>query len=239
LARFYHSGDTADLDTVLAHALAKGRYRAVGLVGFSLGGNITLKYLGEKGCSLHPAIRAAATFSVPCDLASGAAQLARRRNALYMRNFLRALETKVREKVRRYPGLLPYPDFRGIRDFRCFDERFTAPLHGFSSAEDYWTRASSRPWLARIRAPTLLVNAADDPFLGFACYPTPEARASDHFHLEIPHSGGHAGFVTFNHGGEYWSEVRAADFLGAALEASLPRPTAQIFPLGGERAGNH
>lgn len=210
LLRSYHSGATEDLAAVIGRVTE--RYTRLALVGFSLGGNLTLKYLGEP--SPDPRVAGAVAFSVPCDLASSAYQLESFFNRVYMRRFLRSLRGKVREKMVRFPGRLDDAGLDAMRTFREFDGAYTAPMNGFASAEDYWTRASSKPALGRITVPTLLVNALDDPFLPQACFPVEEARASGSFHLETPAQGGHVGFVSFNAENEYWSERRAVEFLG-------------------------
>lgn len=225
--RFYHSGATEDLHTVLEHVLAGGRYSHVALVGFSLGGNLTLKYLGEQAGQLDGRIIGAVAFSVPCDLASSSLRLAGWGNRIYMWRFLRTLKRKVTAKAALFPGQFDLTGLAAMRTFADFDGRFTAPLHGFADAEDYWRRASSRPFLPHIRVPTLLVNARNDPFLADGCYPVAEARQSEFLHLETPASGGHVGFISFNARREYWSETRAAAFLelektGWTATASLP-----------------
>lgn len=215
LVQFYHSGATEDLEAVMAHVrLNSRRYRALALVGFSLGGNVTLKYLGERGEAVSSLIVGAVAFSVPCDLASGARQMARFRNRLYMRRFIRLLHEKIQAKMALMPGRINDQGYHKIKTFKDFDERYTAPLHGFKDAEDYWRRASSRQFLPAITVPTLMVNARNDPFLGPECYPVTEASDHPTVYLEIPSSGGHVGFVSFNDEGEYWSESRAALFLG-------------------------
>jgi predicted alpha/beta-fold hydrolase len=213
LLHAYHSGATDDLDVVVRHALEGGRYRRLALLGFSLGGNLTLKYLGERGRAADDRIRGAATFSVPCDLADSSAALARPTNRLYMAYFLASLRRKIKDKMALFPGQLDETGLGQIRDFQGFDDRYTAPLHGFRDAADYWARCSARPFIPDIRVPTLIVNAADDPFLGPSCYPIGEARANPYVHLEVPDHGGHVGFILFNREGDYWSELRAADFL--------------------------
>ena len=195
LLSFYHSGATEDLDAVIRHALAVHPAEQIDLIGFSLGGNLTLKYLGEP--RERPAhLRRALAFSVPCDLADSARRLSEPANRLYMRRFLRSLRTKLRVKESLFPGTLDLAGLDQIADFLQFDDRFTAPLHGFKNAEDYWTRSSCRQFLPHIRIPTLLVNALNDPFLGEKCYPREEARESEWFSLETPGSGGHLGFIT-------------------------------------------
>jgi uncharacterized protein len=210
LLKFYHSGASDDLDHVVRHALAVHPASQVDLVGFSLGGNMTLKYLGEREPS--PRLHRAVAFSVPCDLACSSVRLSSPVNRhIYMRRFLVSLRKKLAEKRPRFPEQI---DLRGawrIRDFRGFDDRFTAPLHGFKDAADYWARSSSRPFVSRISIPALLVNAANDPFLGPGCFPRNEAECSGFFHLEVPDDGGHCGFP--NGGAESWAETRAAEFL--------------------------
>jgi len=214
--RLYHSGATEDLDAVVQRALAD--YDHVALVGFSLGGNMTLKYLGERG-DTAPVDRAVA-LSVPVDLAASSVALARWENGLYMRYFLRSLRRKVHVKAQQFPGEVSTDGLAAIRDFQGFDDRYTAPIHGFEDADDYWRQSSSKQFLDAIRVPTLLINAADDPFLTPDCYPTEIAQRSDHFWLEMPRHGGHVGFVTFGHDGAYWSEERTADFLDGQTEST-------------------
>ncbi len=213
LLRMYHSGATADLHAVVSHAMERHPAEAIDLIGFSLGGNLTLKYLGESPEDPSARLHRAVAFSVPCDLACSSRQLAYPGNRVYMERFLRAMRAKVREKDRRFPGTLDLTGLDGMRTFREFDDRYTAPLHGFRDAEDYWARNSSRRFLARIRLPTLLVNALNDPFLGPGCYPRDEAERSEWFHFEAPETGGHVGFPGHGSHGDYWSEIRAAEFL--------------------------
>ncbi|MGL4401888.1 MAG: YheT family hydrolase [Luteolibacter sp.] len=215
LLRMYHSGATEDLDSVVRHALKNHPADSVDLIGFSLGGNLTLKYLGECPVGLPPQLHRAVVFSVPCDLACSSRQLALPSNRIYMDRFLVAMRAKIRVKKAMFPDQLDLTGLDRIRTFQEFDDRFTAPIHGFRDAEDYWTRNSSRQFIPHLVLPTLLVNAANDPFLGPACFPHAEAEASSCFHFESPATGGHVGFPTFGNGGEYWPETRAAEFLGS------------------------
>ena len=214
--RMYHNGSIDDLDVVVRHALATGRYRKVALIGFSLGGNLTLIYLGTFGTAVDHRISKAVVFSVPCDLAAGARELAKRRNCIYMKQFLVSLHGKIRKKMELLPGEINDRDFGRIRNFKDFDDRYTAPIHGFRNAEDYWEKCSSRQFIPSITVPTLIVNSVDDPLLVDGCYPVLEAERNRHVHLEMPRSGGHVGFVQFNHKGAYWSEQRAMEFLAQA-----------------------
>lgn len=214
LLRMYHSGATEDLDAVVRHALANHAADAIALAGFSLGGNLTLKYLGENAAGLPERIRGAVALSVPCDLACSSRELSLLSNRIYMERFLIALRSKIRVKDRMFPGSLDLTGLSRVRTFQEFDDRYTAPIHGFRDAADYWERNSCRRFMAGIRVPTLLINARNDPFLGPDCYPEAEAAASEWLHLETPATGGHVGFPSFGNGGEYWSETRASEFLG-------------------------
>ncbi len=214
LLRMYHSGATEDLRAVVSHAMAHHPAESIDLVGFSLGGNLTLKYLGENPAELPGRLHRAVAFSVPCDLACSSRQLSYPFNRIYMDRFLVAMRAKIRVKKSMFPDQLDLAGLDRIRTFQEFDDRFTAPIHGFRDAEDYWARNSSRQFLPHITLPTLLVNARNDPFLGPGCYPCEEAEASACFHFESPATGGHVGFPSFGNGGEYWSETRAAEFLG-------------------------
>ena len=208
LLRAYHSGATEDLDAALAHVLARG-YAHVGLVGFSLGGNLTLKWVGDAGGDIDPRVVGAVGISVPVDLAGSAREMERLSRRLYMRRFLRSLVAKAEEKATRFADAPSTAGMRRMRTFREFDGRFTAPVHGFASADAYWAAASALPVLAHVAVPTLLVNALDDPFLSPSCYPMDIAALT----VLTPRYGGHVGFVA--PGGEYWSETVAGIWLGA------------------------
>ena len=214
--RFYHSGDTEDLHAVVSHVLSKAKYSELAMIGFSIGGNMVLKYLGERERKAASLISKAVALSVPCDLADGAREMDRWFNRLYLKRFLRMLCDKVRMKALIMPESMDGSGCGRLKNFKQFDDRYTAPIHGFASAEDYWEKASCKPCLPAIRTPTLLISAADDPFLPDSCYPVEEARANPKIFLEIPKKGGHVGFVAFNDGGEYWSESRALAFLEEA-----------------------
>jgi hypothetical protein len=210
--RSYHSGATDDLATVLQHVRRIAAYDTIGLIGFSLGGNLVLKYLGERGRNLDPMIGWAATVSVPCDLKAGAIAMARPACRIYMYRFLRTLCAKTRDKAVKSNGRLKPEDFVGLRSFREFDDRYTAPAHGFRNAEEYWRRCSARHFIDRIRIPTLLINARNDPFLAPECYPVAQARRSARFYLEIPASGGHVGFIPPRLQEDFWHEDRILEF---------------------------
>ena len=220
LLRFYHSGETGDLGRIVTHAAR--HYPQIALVGFSLGGNLTLKYLGEAPS--HPAVVAGVAVSAPVDLASSARQLDRQRgNRVYLRRFLKTLIGKVEAKARVFPGELDTSGIRRIRSFEEFDDRYTARLHGFRDAADYWAKASARPFLPKIGVSTLLLNARDDPFLPPECFPTAEAEVSACFFLEAPAHGGHVGFVkALRSRGPNWLERRVVEFLTSMTNENTP-----------------
>ena len=213
LLRSYHSGATEDLHTVICHVLEQNRYTKLALVGFSLGGNLTIKYIGERGSALSPFIQVAAAISVPCDLASSASRLSEKSNTIYTKRFIRLLKKKVKSKMQIMPGKINYDNFKTIKSLKDFDDLYTAPIHGFVNAEDYWSKCSCKQFISNITIPTLLINASDDPFLSKECYPLKESQKSEYFFLEMPKGGGHVGFVTFNSEGEYWHETRVTSFV--------------------------
>lgn len=214
--RFYHSGATGDLDRVVQHGLGKG-YKALFLSGFSMGGNLTLLYLGQQSERVDSRICGAITYSVPCDLAGSADTLALPSRRIYMQRFLKDLRVKMEEKSQRFPELIDTGDFDGIRTFHEFDDRFTAPLHGFRDAQDYWANCSALGKLKDIRVPSLIVNAADDPFLSAHCFPETREQLGAHVRLESPRWGGHVGFVEHARDGYYWSERRAVAQVNALV----------------------
>jgi len=209
--RFYHNGAIDDLHSVVAHAAPA--YEHLFLIGFSMGGNMGLLYLGKQAREVPESVRGSVQISVPCDLTDASVALEKKENSLYMKRFLKLLHEKIKLKQAQFPRDIDDRDYHRIRTFRDFDDRYTAPIHGFASAEDYWTRCSSRPWLHRISIPTLIVNSLDDPFLAGGCYPVEECAGNPNTKLEITRHGGHVGFVAQNLGGRYWSEERAVQFI--------------------------
>lgn len=217
LERGYHSGETGDIHAVITHCLASGQYDRVALIGFSMGGNQILKYLGENPAKVPHEVKAATTFSVPCDLDGCEKVIARPSRRIYFEYFMRGLRDKVREKATLFPERVDTTKLKGIATLRDFDDRFTAPANGFVDAEDYYARSSSLQFLPDINIPTLLVNSLDDPFLPDTCYPVNQAENNPNLFLEMPRFGGHVGFVLTGNGNVYWSEKRAAAFLTESL----------------------
>jgi predicted alpha/beta-fold hydrolase len=212
LLPWYHSGKSDDLAAVVNEVLRRYPQTEIHLVGISVGGNITLKYLGELG-SQAPVARAV-TISVPVDLAASAEVLARPEHRIYMRWFLRTLRERVADKTVQFPREISLEGFDAIKTFYDFDTRYTAPLHGYQTAHEYWNASSSLPVLQDIRVPTLLISACDDPFLDARCIPRAIAERSPYLYLETPQHGGHVGFIPWNVvSGRYWIEDRVREFL--------------------------
>lgn len=209
--RFYHSGATDDLHTVISHAEKTNRYNAIFLIGFSLGGNVTLKYLGEDKVS--PLIKRAVAFSVPIDLYSSCKKISMPSNRIYAQRFIRSLKAKIRQKAAVMPGQLNTSLLPTIKSLVDFDNAYTAPLHGFKDAVDYYTRCSAINFLTAIKVPTLLVNTKNDPFLSSECFPSNVEPANENVTLEFPLRGGHVGFMQLGANGLYWSEKRALEWL--------------------------
>jgi predicted alpha/beta-fold hydrolase len=210
LVRSYHSGETGDLKAIIVVAAAS--YATIALIGFSLGGNVTLKYLGEGGC--HPAVAAGVAISAPIDLESSATEIDRRwGNWFYRRRFLGSLLAKYQAKALRFPDRLNATGSRKVRTLREFDDLYTAPIHGFRDAIDYWKQSSAKQYLHEITVPTLLVNARDDPFLTDDSLPFTEAQENPNLFLEVPASGGHIGFIDSIYNISPWHEQRTVDFL--------------------------
>lgn len=208
--RFYHSGATDDLEIVIKHAIEKSRFNSFYLIGFSLGGNITLKYLGEKGRHVAPEIKGAVTFSVPLHLHSSCIKISRPSNWIYARRFLISLKKKVTTKAKVYSEL-NVNKLANIATLIDFDDAYTAPLHGFNTAVEYYEKCSSLYFIEAIQKPTLIVNAQNDPFLSEKCFLKDKSNSFVQF--ENPIYGGHCGFSSFNPHRLYWSEKRALAFL--------------------------
>ena len=211
LYRSYHSGATEDLDAVVHHLATRQPEGRIYLKGFSLGGNLILKYLGEDSVRARQ-IRAAAAISVPIDLRDSLLQLQQLKNRLYARRFLRNLREKIRQKHRLFPDRISQESIRRIRSLKDFDDVYTSRAHGFVDALDYYARCSSLQVLANIRVPTLLLNARNDSFLGPACYPGALAEQHPCLYFEAPAHGGHVGFIL--PGGSYYNELRTIRFFG-------------------------
>ncbi|MEP6904496.1 MAG: hydrolase [Gemmatimonadales bacterium] len=223
--RFYHSGETTDLAFVIGRLLEEAPLLPIVVAGVSLGGNVLLKYLGEQGSELASQVKAAAAISVPFDLARSSKHINQGFAQVYQRHFLKSLRQKALGKLERFPDLIPRDRLAAMRTIADFDNVVTAPLHGFQDAADYYSRSSSIGWIGRISIPTLLLSAADDPFLPPAVLDRvrAEAKGNHLLELEFPPHGGHAGFIGGNNPFDprYYAERRACDFLANHLTRDL------------------
>ena len=199
LPRAYHAGDSEEIDRILHKVIEKnqshGSSARLYVIGISLGGNALLKWLGEQGKKACHMIGGAATVSVPLDLVAAGKALDSGFNRFYTQHFLGTLKKKVLKKLDNFPGL-----FDGVAVAECttlyqFDNLVTAPLHGFSSTDEYWTLSSSKPWLKHIQVPTLVINARNDPFMPSSSLPA-QTDVSCSVSLEFPAEGGHVGFLS-------------------------------------------
>lgn len=219
--RLYHSGETGDLRHVVSLLARRFPGRPLAAVGFSLGGNVLLKYLGEEGREEQErgALVAAAAVSVPYDLAAGAACTERGVARAYVWRLLRSLKRKVRARAAVFRDRMDLPRALAARTFREFDDAGTAPLHGFADADDYYRRSSSAPYLEAIRIPTRVIHAADDPFLPGAALPRGAVARNPALDPRFTERGGHVGFVC----GPPWRRVYWAERMAAEHVARVAR----------------
>jgi len=209
--RTYHMGETGDLHLVIEHALRQKNYRSIHLAGFSLGGNVVMMYLSRDAEQVPRQVRSGLAYSVPCDIPSANKEIVRWHNTIYVNRFMRTLNQKMRDKVKQYPEQFEEPA-PNSKSFLTFDDYFTAPVHGFEDARDYWESSSCKTYLPQLQRPAMMINALDDSFLSADCYPRAEAAASEMLHLLLPKWGGHVGFLDFGRR-HLWSEVRGMSFM--------------------------
>ena len=214
LLQTYHSGKTDDVDFVVSYLVENYDYEKILIVGYSLGGNLTLKYLGEYANKIPDEIIGGIAVSVPVDLTTSCKQMRLLKNKLYMEEFLKTLRLKVLEKAHKFPeSELDKDKLFKAKCFDDFDELYTAPVFGFDSPMDYWTKASSKPYIPKIKKPAYLITSLDDPYLSKECYPYEEAEGMDNFHLLATKYGGHVGFISGFLGKNRWLEGKIIQFL--------------------------
>ena len=222
LARAYHSGDSAEIDWILRRLAGEHPGRRLYVAGVSLGGNALLKWLGEQGSAANDVVEAAVSICPPLDLAISGHALARGFNRVYTRHFLATLKRKALDKIG--AGLAAGFDADAVRRARTlyqFDDAFTAPVHGFRDADDYWQRASARPWVASITVPTLLLSCDNDPFVPAPAWPDC-ASLPPAVSFERTRGGGHVGFVAGGFPGELrWLAQRVLRHFGAAAHGDI------------------
>jgi len=209
--RFYHSGATEDLHFIISEAIKRDQPDEIYLIGFSLGGNLTLKYLGENVFQRSTLIKSAIAISVPIDLASSSSKMKRIENRMYEIRFLKSLKWKVKEKEKLMPGHFDLGPLNRITHLWEFDDYYTGPIHGFRDASDYYQQCSAINFLSQIKIPTLLINASNDPFLSDQCFPDYEEIDNTKIETIYPVEGGHCGFYMGH--GNYWTEKLAIEFL--------------------------
>ncbi|MFD0835840.1 YheT family hydrolase [Mariniflexile aquimaris] len=210
LYRSYHSGATEDLEAVINHAILNKKYSEIYLKGISLGGNIVLKYLGER--TLVPTeIKAAVAISVPCHLSGSAKELHAFKNILFHERFKKHLVDRLKIKQKRFAEDLSIKEIESIKTLYDFDNVYTSRAHGFKNAEDYYEKCSCLQFLPKIKTPSLIINALNDSFLSAECYPVKEAKNNQNLYLEMPNHGGHVGFIDKKN--IYYNEKRALEFI--------------------------
>jgi hypothetical protein len=227
--RMYHSGETTDIDFVVRRLLSENPDQPLLIAGFSLGGNVLLKWLGEQGADAPGQLRAAAAVSVPFDLERGARNIEHGFSRVYTRHFMRSLRVKALAKLDRFPGLFDPAALERARTLFEFDDAVTAPVHGFESAHDYYSRSSSLQYLSSIRVPTLLLSSSDDPFLPPQVLDAVAIVARENPSLlpELLSKGGHVGFVSGMSplDTHYYHEERVIEFLGLQADRVSAVPT--------------
>lgn len=212
--RSYHSGSTEDLEDIFSHIIKTKKYSEIYVHGISLGGNMILKYLGERN-NVPSEIKSVIAVSVPCNLRGSCNELHRFKNKLYHDRFKKHLLDRLIVKQRQYSEKLTLKEIRSIKTLKDFDDVYTSKAHGFSDALDYYERSSSLKFLPNIKTPTLIINALNDSFLSDDCYPIKEAKENPFLFLEMPKYGGHVGFYESNK--VYYNEKRALEFISRHL----------------------
>lgn len=210
LYQSYNAGKTDDLEAVINSILKKDKYYEINLVGFSLGGNLLLKYLGERN-KFPKQIKKAVAISTPLSLKGSLESLNNASNWIYQTSFLINLRKKYKAKMKDFPEKMTASDYKKITSLLQFDNVYTAPAHGFKDAFDYYEKNSSLQFLPNIQIPVYILNSENDSFLSSACYPIELVSNMKNLHLEIPKYGGHVGFHQTNK--LYYSEEKAVEFL--------------------------
>jgi predicted alpha/beta-fold hydrolase len=206
----YNSGRTSDLKFLMNFILEKDQYTEISIIGFSLGGNLILKYLGEH-TPLPKELKNGVAISSPIHLKGSLDQLLKTENWIYSTVFLKTLKEKYKRKISKFPDKMRYSDYKKIKTLYDFDNLYTAPAHDFKNADDYYQKNSSIQFLPNIKIPVLILNAQNDPFLSSQCYPFEMAEKSNTIFLETPSYGGHVGFHVRND--LYYNEKRAFEFI--------------------------
>lgn len=211
----YHSGKTEDLAEIIDYLKQNHSYNQIHIVGYSLGGNLALKFMGEFAASMSNKIKSATGVSVPCDLKGSVEAISKLENKIYMNGFLKTLKKKAIFKAIKFPNSnLDVSKIKKANNFYTFDDLVTAPIHGFIDANDYWRKSSCKQYISAIKSPTLLISSKDDPFLNESCHPVKEATSNTNFTFLQTSFGGHLGFVTgFKIQKQRWLENKIMQFI--------------------------
>ena len=214
LPRFYHHGDIDDIRFVMNYAIEKYKYEEVILVGFSMGGSMTLRLLGEKPETIPSQVKFGVAVSVPLDLFTSVFELYKPGRRFYMKRFINKLGKKIKLKSSQHPNsqLVSYEGYEKIKNFEQFDDRYTAKMFGFKNALDFYRKAGAKPYLKTIKTPTLIVQAKNDPFLSPECLDLGDAENNSNLSLQLLEFGGHVGFMLPN-SNETWVEQRVWEFV--------------------------
>jgi uncharacterized protein len=214
LPRFYHHGDVDDIRFVVNYAINQYKYEEVILVGFSMGGSMTVRLIGQHPEQLPEQVKCAIAVSVPLDLHTSVYELYKPGRRFYMKRFINKLGKKIKEKSTQHPNdnLVSYEGYDKIKNFEQFDSRYTAPMFGFKNATDFYQKAGAKPFLKTIKIPTLIIQAINDPFLSTECLDLGEAESNPNVFLQLLKFGGHVGFMLPN-SNETWVENRVVDFV--------------------------
>ncbi len=217
---FYHGGLSGDLRAVIDELIQRDKLSQIFTVGYSLGGNMVLKLAAEYGEEAPVQVRAICAVSPSVNLQASADLISKPSNWLYHRDFVRRLTRRVRNNHKLYPESYSLEKLSQVRTLRDFDEYYTAAVHGFAGADDYYLKSSSIHLIDRVRIPTLIVHAQDDPFIPFAPLLSPALKANPYILLLDPERGGHVAFISADHNGEdrFWAENRVVEFCGLAAE---------------------
>jgi len=214
--KLYHHGDIKDIGAVIDFAIKKHGYQKIFMLGHSMGGAMTLNFLGKNGTAIPSEIKGAIAFSTPCDLKEGAEILNIRSNFVYRNRFLKMLKKKILQKEKMFPGLVNVQKLNEIKEWKDFDEYFSAPLNNYKDADDFYFNSSAKNFMENIQIPTLLINAKNDPILTLGCTPLHFAETNPNIFIENPDRGGHCGFMVA--GKEFsWAETRALEFGGDVM----------------------
>lgn len=233
LLRGYHMGASDDVKLTVEHTIDNYHYEEIVLIGFSLGGNLALKYAGEEGTNLPKVVKNIISFSAPMDIKKSDERLNRWYNWHYLKWFMFPLNWKANRKKRQFPDKLKsYKGFFMSGNFVYFDTHFTAPANGYKNVEDYWRESSCQPYLSKIVVPTLIISSLNDTFISEDCYPYEAAKTNANLFLEIPKYGGHCGFIRHFFEKEWWMEARAFEFIKKTkFRTSTSKSPLKLVPI--------